>query len=61
MAASQPAQRRSATVTALEEAIVARLSAEAFSNLGSGHPQLYRIIAQEFARRVLQPESCSIE
>jgi hypothetical protein len=41
MAAVQPAQKRSATVTALEDAIVAKLSAEVFSNLGSRHPQLY--------------------
>ena len=61
MAAVQPAQKRSATVTALEDAIVAKLSAEVFSNLGSRHPQLYRLIAQELARRVLQLESRSIE
>jgi CRP/FNR family transcriptional regulator, cyclic AMP receptor protein len=60
MAAVQPAQRRSATVIALERAIVARLSAEAFSSLGSRHPQLYRLIAQELARRVLQLERGSI-
>jgi CRP/FNR family cyclic AMP-dependent transcriptional regulator len=61
MAAVQPAQKRSATVTALEDAIVAKLSAEVFSNLGSRYPQLYRLIAQELARRVLQLESRSIE
>ena len=61
MAAVQPAQRRSATVTALEDAIVAKVSQDAFSNLGSRHPQLYRLIAQELARRVLQLESRSIE
>jgi CRP-like cAMP-binding protein len=61
MAAVQPAQKRSATVTALEDAIVAKLSAAVFSNLGSRHPQLYRLIAQELARRVLQLESRSIE
>lgn len=61
MAAVQPAQRRSATVTALEDAIVAKLSTEAFSTLGSRHPQVYRLIAQELARRVLQLESRSIE
>jgi CRP-like cAMP-binding protein len=42
MAAVQPAQRRSASVTALEDAIVAKVSQDAFSNLGSRHPQLYR-------------------
>src|SRR6516164_6786624 len=45
MAAVQPAQRRSASVTALEDAIVAKLSERAFSNLGSRHPQIYRLIA----------------
>jgi CRP-like cAMP-binding protein len=59
MAAVQPAQRRSATVTALEDAIVAKLSADAFSNLGSRHPQLYRLIAEELAHLVLQLESRS--
>ena len=61
MAAVQPAQRRSATVTALENSIVAKLTAEEFSILGSRHPQLYRLIAQELARRVLQLESRSTE
>jgi CRP-like cAMP-binding protein len=61
MAAVQPAQRRCATVIAVEEAIVAKLSAEAFSNLGSRYPQLCRLIAQELARRVLQLENRSIE
>ena len=60
MAAVQPAQRRSATVTALEEGVVVKLSADAFSDLASRHPQLYRFIAQELARRVLQLESGSI-
>jgi CRP-like cAMP-binding protein len=61
MAAIQPAQRRSATVTALEDAIVAKLSERAFSNLGSRHPQIYRLIAQELAGRILQLESRSID
>jgi CRP-like cAMP-binding protein len=61
MAAVQPAQRRSATVTALEDAIVAKVSQDAFSNLGSRYPQLYRLIAQELAGRVLEFESRLIE
>ena len=36
-----------------EVLLVAKLSAEVFSNLGSRHPQLYRLVAQELARRVL--------
>ena len=49
------------TVTALEDAIVAKVSEAAFSDLGSRHPQLYRLIAQELAGRILQLESRSIE
>ncbi len=54
MAAVQPAQRRSATVTAVEEAVVAKLTEDAFSTLGSRYPQVYRFIAQELAHRLLQ-------
>ena len=54
MAAVQPAQKRSATVTALEDAIVVKLSEGAFSDLGSRHVQIYRLIAQELAGRMLQ-------
>ena len=61
MAAIQPDQRRSATVIALEDAVVAKVSQDAFSNLGSRYPQLYRLIAQELAGRVLEFESRLIE
>jgi CRP-like cAMP-binding protein len=61
MAAVHPAQKRSATVTALEDAIVAKVSEEAFSNLGSRHPQIYRLIAQELAGRIFELESRPIE
>ena len=54
MAAVQPAQRRSASVVATDNAIVARLSEEAFTDLGNRYPQMFRIIAQELARRLLQ-------
>jgi CRP/FNR family transcriptional regulator, cyclic AMP receptor protein len=54
MAAVQPAQRRSATVIAVEEGIVAKLTEDAFASLGSRYPQIYRFIAQELARRLLQ-------
>jgi len=54
MAAVQPAQKRSASVAATDNAIVARLSEEAFTDLGNRYPQMFRIIAQELARRLLQ-------
>jgi CRP/FNR family transcriptional regulator, cyclic AMP receptor protein len=57
MAAVEPAQRRSATVVASEDAIVGRLNEEDFSKLGSKYPQLFRLIAQELARRLLERNS----
>ena len=50
MVAAQPAQKRSATVTALEDVIVASFR-RGFLNLGFRHPQLYRLIVQELARQ----------
>jgi CRP/FNR family transcriptional regulator, cyclic AMP receptor protein len=54
MAAVQPAQRRSATVVAVEDGVVAKLTEDIFSSLGSRYQQLYRLIAQELARRLRQ-------
>ena len=54
MAAVQPGQKRSASVVATDNAIVARLSEEAFTDLGNRYPQMFRIIAQELARRLVQ-------
>ena len=57
MTAIQPTQRRSARVTAAEEMIVGVLSADQFNNFGSRHPQIYRSIARELSRRLLQRNS----
>jgi len=54
MAAIQPSQKRSATLIAAEDAVVAKLSEEAFTDIASRYPQLYRHIAQELSRRLLQ-------
>ncbi|MBP1804673.1 TIR domain-containing protein [Rubellimicrobium aerolatum] len=54
MAAVQPTQPRSATVRAGEKAVVLRLSEEAFSDLASRHPSIYRAIAQELSKRLLE-------
>jgi CRP/FNR family cyclic AMP-dependent transcriptional regulator len=53
MAAVQPTQARSATVTASERLVALRLSEELFSDIASRHPQIYRSIAQELSRRLL--------
>lgn len=54
MAAVQPAQPRSATVIAAEDAVVARLAEPDFADIADRHPRMYRYIAQELSRRLLQ-------
>tara|TARA_R110002096_G_scaffold26869_4_gene82828 strand:+ start:705 stop:1622 length:918 start_codon:yes stop_codon:yes gene_type:complete len=54
MAAIQPSQRRSASVTAIEPTVIAAISETSFSELAGRYPQIYRFIAQELARRLLQ-------
>jgi|ERR1700737_76332 len=54
MAAIQPTQKRAATLTAAEDAVVARLSEVDFHELGTRYPNMYRHIAQELARRLMQ-------
>jgi CRP/FNR family cyclic AMP-dependent transcriptional regulator len=54
MAAIQPAQKRSASVIAADQAVVARLPEEAFAEIASRYPDMYRFIAQELSRRLLQ-------
>ncbi|MFC0340547.1 TIR domain-containing protein [Paracoccus niistensis] len=54
MAAVQPIQPRSATVQAAEKVVVLRLSEEVFSDIANRHSSIYRAIAQELSRRLLQ-------
>lgn len=54
MAAIQPSQKRSATLIAAEDAVVAKLTEETFTDIASRYPQMYRYIAQELSRRLLQ-------
>jgi CRP/FNR family cyclic AMP-dependent transcriptional regulator len=54
MAAIQPTQPRAATVVASEPSVVVRLSERQLTDLGSRHPNLYRNIAKELARRLRQ-------
>lgn len=54
MAAVQPTQKRSATVITQIPTVVAKLSEPRFAEIANRHPQLYRAIAQELARRLLE-------
>jgi predicted nucleotide-binding protein len=54
MAAIQPTQKRSASVIAVDDAIAARLTEEDFAEIASRYPEMYRFIAQELSRRLLQ-------
>ena len=57
MAAIEPTQRRSASVRAKEESVVARLSEEEFSGFANKYPEIYRCIARELAKRLMQRNS----
>ena len=52
MAMIEPTQRRSATVVAEEEAVVAKVSSAVFTELGSRYPEMYRHLAKTLARRL---------
>ncbi len=54
MAAVQPAQKRSANVVAVDDAVVARLAEADLDDIATRHPQIYRRIAQELAKRLLE-------
>ena len=54
MAAVQPTQKRSTTVTATETSVVCQLSGAQFNELGRNHPEIWRLIAKELARRLEQ-------
>ncbi len=54
MAAVQPIQKRAASVIAAEDAVVAQLPEADFADIAGRYPQMYRYIAQELARRLLQ-------
>jgi CRP/FNR family transcriptional regulator, cyclic AMP receptor protein len=53
MAALQPSQRRAATCVASDTLVALCISEDDFSKLGSRYPQIYRALARELARRLL--------
>lgn len=57
MAAIEPAQKRSASVIAAEDSVVASLSETVFSEYGKLYPEIYRYIAKELSRRLIQRNS----
>ncbi len=52
--AIQPTQRRSATVTATEKAVLCKLTEPQLSEIASQYPDIWRFIAKELARRLEQ-------
>lgn len=54
MSALEVTQRRSATVVADEDSVVARMTEAAFEKLGLQFPEVYLYIARELARRLNQ-------
>lgn len=54
MAAIQPTQKRSATVIAQMSVVLAKLTEPQFDDIAGRHPHLYRNIAQELSRRLLE-------
>lgn len=54
MGAIEPTQERSATVTATQKSLVAKISEAQFDELGKQYPELFKFIAKELAHRLLQ-------
>ncbi|MDF1678933.1 TIR domain-containing protein [Ponticaulis sp.] len=57
MAAIEPSQLRSATCVALEEVVALRLGENEFSKTADEYPKMYKVIAAELSRRLLQRNS----
>lgn len=54
MAAIEPSLRRSASVSALEDSVAARLSEADLSELASRYPDIWRFLARELTKRLMQ-------
>lgn len=54
MAAIEPSQRRSASIVAAEQSVVAKVTEPQLTDLAIRHPEIYRCIARELARRLAQ-------
>lgn len=54
MAAIEPSLRRSASVVALDNAVVGKLSESALAELASRYPDIWRFLAREVSKRLMQ-------
>lgn len=54
MTAVEPTQKRSATVIATEDSVVAKMAETDFSEIGSKYPLFYKSISKVLARRLIQ-------
>lgn len=54
MAAIEPTQKRSASVVVAEEGVIAKITEAELSKYGSIYPEIYRSIAKELSRRLIQ-------
>lgn len=54
MAAVEPIQKRSASIIALDDTVVAKVTEPEFSDIGDRFPEVYRRIAKDLARRLMQ-------
>ncbi len=54
MAAVQPSQPRSATVVAEETTVILSVSEADFSEIAIEHPHMWRLVAKELSRRLIQ-------
>jgi predicted nucleotide-binding protein len=57
MAAVQPSQSRSTTVIATENSVLLKLTEPQLAALGAKYSEIYRLIAKELAKRLLQRNS----
>lgn len=54
MGVIEPTQERSATVTATQQSLIAKIDEAQFDELGKQYPELYKLIAKELAHRLLE-------
>lgn len=60
ISAIDPSQKRSASVVALEQSVVAKISEDDFNKVASKFPEIYRFISKELAGRLTQRNSMVI-
>ncbi|NTZ82015.1 cyclic nucleotide-binding domain-containing protein [Burkholderia metallica] len=54
MAAVEPVQKRSATVSAAADSLVAKITEQQLSELGSRYPDMWRRMAKELSKRLIE-------